>query len=489
MLALDLQPEKAFNLALKLDYENINNPLNLAFDLSTYLTVNKSISTWLFSDWQGFMMLATPELQNSPLTRIAVVGEGLSLDFSKQIIAIKQAKFDLLETQVLLSSQGTFGKNISIEGELNAQNFNLLNWQKHLEATNFKFVDESALNEVGVSLQFILEDSDYSFNDIVVKVDDSTLTGHFWKTGGENAEYSFNLEIDQLNLDRYAIKTKIAIEDNEDKSNQDKITTKLYHLTEPYLPIALPINTLRELNASGQIKVSQLQAWQLKFTDLETTITANKGEIEFAPLDASFYQGSLQSRLQLNVTKDTPEYAWRGRVTDVQLTPFLTAGWQNKQLSGTYSGFFNLNTKGVNSYLLRQNMNGSFSAKIAEGSVIGMDLNRLLAGKKSSPDDKTQFKLLDIDGTLTNGVYHIAKMNVISERFSAIGAGTVNLAPATINVRVNTLIKQPPPGLENLAGLQVPINIKGTTGNINWVVDAERLLNDFRRALHKWGAK
>ncbi len=459
LLAFDLRADEAFNLALKLDYDNLKNLQPLAFNLSTDLAVSNDFSAWLFSDWQGDAMLTLPESHYAEQIQIDLEGQGLSLDLKTQSIGIKQAQFKALEAQALLNGQGQFGQEFSLDGEVDARNFYFPSWQKYLNTAGFQFADSSALNRVAIALQFSLYNTGFALNEIVLRVDDTTLTGNAWKKSLEQPKYYFNFAIDHLNLDRYAIKIKQAV-------------------TKTYLPLALPIRTLRALNAEGQIKISQLQVRQLKFSDFDTTISAHSGEIYFSPLDVKLYQGNLQSKLKLDVTQDTPIYEWKGKVEEVQLAPFLQDGWQQNTFSGSYSGFFNLKTKGVNDYLLRQNMNGSFSAKVSQGAVTGMDLNRLLAGKKSNLKDQTQFKLLEVDGKLQDGVYHISKMNILSERFSGIGVGSIYLTNAWIDVRVDTLVKQPPSGLDGLTGLQVPVNIKGPIAHPQWSVDTQRMLNN-----------
>lgn len=487
--AFDVQLDKTFNLALKFDYNNLKKPQNLKFDLTTDLTVNENLSNWLFTDWQGVMNVKLAEpLKASPI-EVALEGQGLSFNFYSQTIGIKQAKFNMLEAKVLLNAQGVLGSEFFIEGNMEAEAFNFVNWQKHIATKDFQFFDKSALNDLSANFQFTVDNMGYSLNEIILKIDESHFTGNLWKKGGDYPEYYFNIEVDSLNLDRYAIRTKIKTTRNQDiksknveaqgvEAQENNEIQQAYRLTEPYLPLALPINTLRELNAKGQIKISELQAWQLKSSDFETSLSAHQGKLDFAPLDASFYQGILRSRLSLDVTQNTPKYAWRGKVNGVHLQPFLTDGWGHKKLLGDYSGFFNLKTKGVNTYLLRQNMNGSFSAKLQDGAVVGMDLNKLLAGEKSSLKDKTQFKLLELNGSLEEGRYHISKLNILSERFSGTGSGSVYLAEAKMNVQINTLVKQPPPGLNNLKGLQVPVNIKGSISDLQWSVDTQRLLED-----------
>ena len=144
-----------------------------------------------------------------------------------------------------------------------------------------------------------------------------------------------------------------------------------------------------------------------------------------------------------------------------------------------YSGGFDLQTRGVNSYLLRQNMNGRITAKVADGAFVGMDLNKLLAGQKTQPQDATQFSQLSLTGNIQKGILKTKDFKVKSRRFSVTGAGgSLELTSTLLDSTLYTVYQNPPKSLRSLKGMKVPVYLKGPLDQLKWSVDMKALLNN-----------
>ena len=472
LLAFNVQPNRPFKLTLEFDFNDPKDAKHFETNINADLAVSSGLTNWELIDWAGFFKVVLPESLNIPEMRVETRGKRLSLDFTKDALVLKEGFLGALETQIELSVSGQFLKEIHLSGGIRTQDFNLPRWQRHAGEAGFGFQNPQALTNISGGFQFDYDPTGYAIKDLSLKVDKSTFTGQIWKTGSEAPRYQFDIAVDQFNLDDYAlIKAETEMKKAMEPEKQGKAG-------ETYLPLALPVDTLKALDASGQFRAGSLQAWQLQFSNFETTISAKQGKIDFAPLDMQLYQGNVQSKLQLDVMQKTPHYDWRGKVNNIELKPFLTAGWQYPKLAGRYNGVFDLKTKGVNSYLLKQNMKGRFYAKVKQGSLVGMDLNRLLAGKASKKGDKTAFKQLIVDGKINKGQYRFSKLELLSDRFNSVGMGWVSLTKSWVDANLKTLIKKAPSDMSVLEGLQVPVNLKGPLNGAKWSVDTKGLLSD-----------
>lgn len=490
LMAFDISPNQPFKVLTNFQYDSSEIKSSFHFNVASMLTLNKRFSQWKLSDWTGNVRLVLPKAMQIPEVRVEMVGDLFELNFDQQKFHVEQARFRSLKGSLETSMSGTYGRNAETQGSLKAIHINLRKWFRHSGVTYPNFVDKTVLRDVSAEFNWSQTPEQFTVENLALQLDQSKITGNIWrKLQSEKPQYRFDLAISELNLDRYEayVDSKASIrpvrKDAKPVSNTLKtakpdssVVTKAPK--ETYLPVGLPIKTLRALQAEGHLHIEKLKAWQMQMQAFEVNLSANAGKLQLAPLDANLYQGTLRSKLLVDVTGKTPRYDWSGRMEAVQLKPFLTDGWYYDSLEGQYNSSFNFNTLGVNSFLLKQNLNGSFNATVQNGQFKGMDLNKLLAGQKTDAKDATKFSRLSMVGDIQSGVLALRRMNVKSERFSAIGTGQLVLPTAQLNAVLHTTYHRPPQRLEQLKGVEVPVHLKGALGNVQWSVDLKKLLSN-----------
>ncbi|MCP2835076.1 hypothetical protein, partial [Salmonella enterica] len=60
------------------------------------------------------------------------------------------------------------------------------------------------------------------------------------------------------------------------------------------------LSALRDLNASGSVKVGELQVSGVRMTNVRLTVKAANGKVDVAPLSAALYRGTASGALSLN---------------------------------------------------------------------------------------------------------------------------------------------------------------------------------------------
>ena len=493
LMAFDVAPNKAFQTSLSMTMQSNELPQIWHFEGLTTLNVDASLKTWQFNNWNARIRLNLPAEMQVPEMHLTSEGEALRLDFAEQRWVLQKGLLTMSPAKVALDMQGRWGLEGFYEGHLKAENFNVPKWLRHIGLPSLNFVNDKALTQVAGEFDFKANAAESSLRNLALTVDGATLAGQVWQTQEVDKTaktLGFDLDINDLDMDIYQVRNIQPAKDIPEKSSTSKAQPSseadkaLQNSAQPtetlnstYLPLALPIDSLRSLNAQGQLTLGKLKIWQHRFESVDIRVSAKEGQLAFAPLDAQMYQGRLQSKLQLDVSGKTPAYVWQGKMKGLDLSSFLQEGWQNTQVSGVYDGYFDLRTQGVNAQLLRQNMNGQFSAYVKQGAVKGIDLNKLLSGQVSGAKDATAFKELVVDGKIKNGIYGLQKLTLISERFKGSGFGQVDLVSGAVKAQVNGLVITPPPSLPNLAGMEVPIQLQGPLAKVQWSVDLKGLLN------------
>ena len=98
----------------------------------------------------------------------------------------------------------------------------------------------------------------------------------------------FDLSVDRINADRYL---PPPVEEPA-KPAAD----------EPPTPI--PVETLRNLNARGQLQVGEAIFAGIKFTKLRLGVNARDGKVRFNPSEASMYGGNYSGDIGIDATRN-----------------------------------------------------------------------------------------------------------------------------------------------------------------------------------------
>ncbi len=486
LMAFDIAPDEPFKLLTNFAYQTNVVKSRFHVNLSTELTVNETLKQWQLADWNGNIRMILPKETKVPEVRVETTGKAFKLDMEQKTFHVEQVKLSSLKTQIETSLQGQYGAHPQTEGEVKAEHIRLRKWFRHSGIEYPHFVNRKVLRDVSATFRWKQTARQLNIDDLEMLVDGAKIAGHIQrqKQAGRPDQYRFDIAVSELDMDQYEAyvnpppKKRRSAETAAQPKPTAPVQTASGKKPETYLPIALPVNTLKELDAEGRLTIGQLKAWQMVFTHFDLTLAAKDGQLKLAPLNADLYQGKLRSELAVDVTGNTPAYDWKGTMNAIQLKPFLADGWQYHQLDGAYSGGFDLQTRGVNSYLLRQNMNGRITAKVSDGAFVGMDLNKLLAGQKTQPQDATQFSQLSLTGNIQKGILKTKDFKVKSRRFSATGLGSLELTSTLLDSTLYTVYQNPPKSLRSLKGMKVPVYLKGPLDQLKWSVDMKALLNN-----------
>ncbi|WP_044411750.1 AsmA family protein [Thiomicrospira microaerophila] len=364
----------------------------------------------------------------------------------------------------------------SLQVSLNIERANPRAGMRLLGMTPLNFVEQRALTDLKGTLKAQWANQAWSLESIALQLDDTQIQGYFsYRIIEQLPSYQFDLHLDQLNMDFYALRAAAAVESEKGEAISESTSEATSEST--YLPIAIPVTTLRESQVKGQLDIGQLQAWQTKLTQVKMGLNSNYGQLVLAPFDAKLYAGEWLSQLQVDVNHDAPKYQLKGRMMQVETQDFLTDLVDYSALSGQLSSRFDLRTQGSNLEAIKYHLNGLFSAELNKGAYRSLDINKLLSGQASQPGDATQFDQLQVKGEAINGIYHIQQADLRSERFSARAFGRVHIPRAMIDSQLQFTYQQPPANLAMLQGVQLPIKLTGPIAEPEWQVELAQLLS------------
>jgi AsmA protein len=309
------------------------------------------------------------------------------------------------------------------------------------------------------------------------KIADSTIKARLGLASFKSAAVNFDVEIDQLDVDRYFPPAPAG--------QQQKQPEKPFDLTG-----------LRSLNANGTIRIGSLKANNLKATNVRLDIKANSGRVALNPLTANLYQGTLAAAVTVNAGPATPTFAVKNNLSGVSVAPLLKDLANNDTLEGRGSVTLDVTTQGNTAGALKKALNGNGGLKVTDGAVKGIDIAGsirnakaklgALKGEQTQQADKSQkTDFSELTGTfaIRNGVAHNSDLSIKSPLLRVGGEGDINIGEDTLNYLVKASVVGTSKGqggreLDDLKGLTVPVRVSGPLASPAYKLDFGAMVTD-----------
>jgi AsmA protein len=344
-----------------------------------------------------------------------------------------------------------------------------------------KTSDPQALTKVALKARIRGDDKNVSISDGLLTLDQSNLDFNMEAKEFDKPNLAFNLNLDQIDLDRYlppseGKKGKEAGTEKEEKSGPSEKKKPDY-------------GPLRKLILDGQIKIGQLKAHGAKVEDILMKITARGGQIRLNPLDMKLYQGTFSSTGLLDVRQDTPKSSVNLQTANIQAGPLVKDLLKKEIIEGALESKINLTMQGDDADKIKSSLNGTGSLVFKDGAIVGIDLAGMIRNvkatfglaEKGAEKPKTDFAELSSPFTMTNGVFNTDNTNLLSPLLRVKAAGKANLVAETLDFRVEPKFVGTLKGQGDVmerAGVTVPVLVSGTFQSPKFRPDLEGMVKD-----------
>ena len=314
------------------------------------------------------------------------------------------------------------------------------------------------------------------FEDIRLRLDDSTITGEVtvWDFG--SPEYDFSLTIDRVDVDRYLPPQATARSGARAPADRS---------------IALPTETMHDLALNGRVVIHDLKLAGLQFADASALLAIGNGIGTIDSARGKLYGGDFEGGIELDARGGVQQLTLNGTAVGIQLEPFLVALRGESNLSGT--GSFDVSLSGVGAGLgdVLETTAGRVTFSLRDGAIRGFNFghamcdffNSLRGVPRPAPTDVdfTAFQSLRGSATVTEGIARTNDLEATTSFLEVTGRGQLDLATRDINYDLTGKLTQ---GigiarcetLDRLIGDPIPVKL---TGDVN----APELRFDFTEAL------
>lgn len=383
-----------------------------------------------------------------------------------------------LNVSTSISGKGLNSDTPSLSGPITVAQFSPRQLLKTLGQDEIKTSDPNVLAAASLSAQYSGSFSAARFDDIKMQLDDTHVSGRFAVRDFASQALEFALKADQINVDRYT-----ADDESKPASPPSKSGSKDLNETE------IPLSALDNLNASGTIDVGELKLKGATLKDVRVKIDGPKGSAKVVNLDAKAYGGKITTNTKI-APGGKPSYALNTSLSTMQMAPMLQHFVGKDFLSGLGTIKLDLNSAGNTVGDVRRSLNGDVALNFENGAVKGFNLGQLLRKSQAAlrgesfsqtEPQETDFSTISFAAKIVNGVLQSDQLNAQSPLFRLAGQGKIDLVNETIDYLasptvVGTSKGQGGKGLEQLAGLTIPIKLTGSLYAPSYKLDLKTAL-------------
>lgn len=349
--------------------------------------------------------------------------------------------------------------------------------------------DGTVLGKSDASLQWEASTRHFAATNVKLHLDDTTVDGNARVDSFDAPAISFDLAVDQFDLDRYL---PAAQEGGEAAAGSGAGQAGDAAAAEP-----LQLDALRTLNLNGRLQIGRLKAYNLTTRDVEIQVKGKDGLLRINPLGAKLYNGSYSGDITLDARKDVPRFSLNEDVSGVQAGPLLLDLTGDDKLLGTANIQAKLTAAGATPKAIRSSLNGTTAFSFTDGSVKGVNIAALIRtaqaklkgqpAPESDQPNQTDFAVLQGTANVTNGLVRNDDLSLQSPLLRITGKGEASLPQETIDYTlttkiVGTLQGQGGKAVEELKGVAIPVHVGGTFSRPTYSPDLGAALSEAAKA-------
>jgi AsmA protein len=411
--------------------------------------------------------------------QISIPAITLSLnDYATPIIA-----FNIEEKTLAFTARGEISvkdwdKDALFKGQINSEIFSPTKILNFLQI-KYQPTDKNVLTTSKFSTEFNGSLHGFALHNINFLLDDSTLLGDASIINFINPQYIFDLNLNQINVDRYTPPS----DKSDNKSSQQNAAAGL--------AIIAPFPLFKNIHANGIFRVTTLQVSGAKLSNIIVDIKSKDKTVIIRP-KADLYDGKMDSTITYTDNGNTSTLRVENNLQDVNFGPLLKDTNVSDKISGKGTAKTDIVFIEKNA---QQTNKGTIVVSVLDGALKDIDVKKILddvqnkidsfRGKAIKPETdseaETRFAQMSATLNLNDNVITNDDLSIKAPAFRIGGKGQINLIPQTLDyatsvIVVNTNEGQGGKNRDDLKGLTIPVRFYGDINNPQYQIDVATLL-------------
>ena len=384
------------------------------------------------------------------------------------------------------------GSKPSAEGMLRIAPFNAKELLATLGTAAPETADPDALTRVSLEATVGGRPNAIVIKPLVVRLDESTLTGELSLPDLATRALRFDLALDAIDADRYLPPEKPAGSTSAGASTKTVATPG----SAAAGASKAPNEALRALDVVGRMRIGKLKAAKLNLSEVDVSLEAKQGVIRVHPIDANLYEGTYRGNIVVDARGDVPRIEVDENLSRVLAGPLLKDLQGQDRITGRADVNVALQGAGADADAFKKTLNGSANFAFTDGAIKGVNVARMIReayarikGRKLPPEEAVQqTDFSEMRGTMRfkNGVASNDDFVVMTPLLRINGNGTADLPAESVDYRVKaTIVKslegQGGESIDELVGVPVPIHVTGSFSEPSYALDMQTLAEELAK--------
>lgn len=388
-----------------------------------------------------------------PLRARVDIDTQAQFDMAKETLALRDLNLKLadLKLKANLTGEKLFSAP-AFSGHIDMAPFNAREVLAKL-GTQLQTQDPNALRKASLQTDLKADGNGLVLNKFKAQVDETTLSGHFSLADFAKPAYRFDLAVDRIDLDRYLAPTP-ATDAQQKPAKGEAPTAKqtpaaTAGTANPAAPaVALPLETLRALDADGRVRIGELKAFAIRSSAVVIQLKAKDGLVRLGPTQAKLYGGNYNGAIAYDARSNTPVLTMDENLKGIQVGGFLKDAYNFDKFVGVGNVTLKLTGRGLTADDIKASLNGNGGFAIDNGVLKGIDVRKMggqiedavktrrvesLADLAPQPADETKFSALRATVKVQNGVASNDDLDLQGAGLKVSGKGSASLPAATVD--------------------------------------------------------
>ncbi len=361
-----------------------------------------------------------------------------------------------------------------MEGNLEAQKFNLPDLSFAMSATGDKLPGKSVSSEMKGSVQVDTGRQSVQVN-LAGGLLQSQVKAKAAVNGFAEPAIRFDVDVDQFDANVYL-----------PKKSESKTSAKTSAAAAEQ---QLDLSALKKLNLEGNLRIGALKAANVKLSQLHVGVKARNGLLNINPLSANLYQGNMSGSAAVNAAQAVPGFAINENLGGIEIAPLLKDAANFDMLEGKGSVALNLAAQGNAISAIKRSFSGSMALNLVDGAVKGINIAKMLRSfgkgggsqtQAANKEEKTDFSELKASFKVNNGVAHNNDLSLKSPLLRLSGNGDIDIGNDSINYLAKaTLAKtlEGQGGKDGIGGITVPVRLSGPFAGLKYTLDFDAMVS------------
>lgn len=269
----------------------------------------------------------------------------------------------------------------------------------------------------------------------------------------------------------------------------------------PWSTDEIDLTALRAFDMDLDVSADEITLPTYRLTAVAASLTADAGDLDVSLANATAFAGRASGSVAVDASAATPRLGIAFEFVDIDFTEAAPALLGTDKFRGAGDFAFDVKSVGNSQKTWVQNLNGTASADVTDGAIVGIDLGAiaesslelardLRAGEAGSSalrsafsgvalgavgkEAATPFSFADMDVTIDSGVARVSEAALKAEQLRASVSGDVRLPEQRTDLSI--LLAARPPQADSYRQLDAPVTVTGTFSDPKIGIDPAPLI-------------